>query len=93
MIFIVILNFFLNYRNQVISDNNDNNLKYENFPLENINEICCICLENLHTDLSIKYKCGHSFHLKCANDWHKRNSKCCLCLQDSVIEKYYSILV
>lgn len=80
----------LNHINNISSDMNKyiNNLVYhivEDSISDIINnqineEVCCICMENLKIDNSVKLiSCNHRFHKECISVWFENNSSCPIC--------------
>ena len=54
------------------------------------NKDCSICLESLThlpdgTYMPITLNCGHMFHYKCINKWHKTNNICPMCREPTII--------
>jgi hypothetical protein len=64
----------------------NNNKIYEEVNNENL---CVICLEDLNDEImDVCHKCNVKCHIKCLNDWHKKNNEeiCPICLKS---EDYY----
>ena len=61
----------------------------KNYSNENVTQNCTVCLEEINEgDIVRKIKkCGHMFHLKCADTWFKEHIKCPYCRQDIRIEE------
>ena len=47
--------------------------------MNNLNTICCICLEPNTTE---ELACGHSFHSRCINQWYQNNDTCPNCREN-----------
>ena len=55
-------------------------ISYEELLNNDEDNDCTICLEEFNNDEEIiKLKCNHLFHLKCIDDWIKKNQSCPLC--------------
>jgi hypothetical protein len=48
---------------------------------------CSICLLNLDNNIGI-LNCGHSFHLKCIEDWREKNDSCPICRNQIIYANY-----
>ena len=42
---------------------------------------CCVCIEDIKTDLHTTY-CGHRFHTRCLNNWKEKNKTCPICREN-----------
>ena len=74
------------YKNIFIELYMNNNKIYEEINNENL---CVICLEDLNDEImDVCHKCNVKCHIKCLNDWHKKNNEeiCPICLKS---EDYY----
>jgi len=74
------------YKNIFIELYMNNNKIYEEVNNENL---CVICLEDLNDEImDVCHKCNVKCHIKCLNDWHKKNNEeiCPICLKS---EDYY----
>ena len=74
------------YKNIFIELYMNNNKIYEEINNENL---CVICLEDLNEEImDVCHKCNVKCHIKCLNDWHKKNNEeiCPICLKS---EDYY----
>ena len=44
---------------------------------------CTICCEDIiYSQIIRKFKCGHTFHYKCIDEWLENNTKCPICRYD-----------
>ena len=64
-------------------------INYQVFPEQNLEDSCCICQDKLATFNTVKLECNHIYHTTCLDNWIKNNYNCCLCRKRVVIEEHY----
>lgn len=54
------------------------NCNFTEFYTQSLNEICCICHENLGPGI-VKTRCNHIYHKVCLHELKERSNKCPMC--------------